>query len=129
MANGGLRRHSGGFKMEANVVSGRDWGIIDMAKTLILLLLAIGSAPSQQTAPKVQQKVQQSVDQLVTAVARRDKPALQELITRAKQGDVKAQFNLGWLYDAGSGVPKDLKQAVDWYRQAAAQGSAEAQNN
>ena len=47
----------------------------------------------------------------------------------AEQGDVDAQYNLGWMYDNGRGVPEDDKEAVKWYRLAADQGYADAQYN
>jgi TPR repeat protein len=46
----------------------------------------------------------------------------------AEQGDLEAQFNLGLLYANGIDVPKDLAQAAEWYRRAAEQGDARAQN-
>ena len=33
------------------------------------------------------------------------------------------------MYNEGIGVPQDYKEAVKWYRLAAEQGDAEAQNN
>lgn len=45
----------------------------------------------------------------------------------ANQGDAKAQFNLGLLYDHGRGVPQDSAEAAKWYRKAAYQRHAEAQ--
>ena len=33
------------------------------------------------------------------------------------------------MYDTGKGVLKDDKEAVKWYRKAAEQGDAKAQNN
>ncbi len=51
------------------------------------------------------------------------------LIEAAKQGDVNAQFDLGWKYSHGEGVTKDYQQAASWYRKAAEQGLAEAQFN
>ena len=39
------------------------------------------------------------------------------------------QFNLGTLYATGSGVTKDLLQAVKWLTLASESGSAEAQYN
>ena len=47
----------------------------------------------------------------------------------AAQGNAKAQFTLGYMYDNGEGVVQDHKEAVKWYRLAAAQGYAQAQNN
>ncbi len=54
--------------------------------------------------------------------------ALRELRPLAEQGHAKAQYNLGFMYDEGLGVPQDYAEAVGWYRKAAAQGYAEAQN-
>jgi hypothetical protein len=48
---------------------------------------------------------------------------------RAEQGDARAQFNLGLMYDTGEGVPQDDAEAVRWYRLAADQGDATAQYN
>ena len=50
----------------------------------------------------------------------------------AKQGDVLAQSLLGligWMYANGYGVPENDREAVKWYRLAAEQGNANAQNN
>ena len=45
----------------------------------------------------------------------------------AKQGFAAAQYNLGVMYDRGSGVPEDDAEAVRWYRRAAEQENAIAQ--
>ncbi len=45
----------------------------------------------------------------------------------AEQGNARAQYLLGMMYDKGQGVPKDDQQAVVWYRKAAEQGHAFAQ--
>lgn len=42
---------------------------------------------------------------------------------------VKAQFRLGVIYDAGAGVSQDRSKAAMWYEKAAEQGVAEAQFN
>ncbi len=47
----------------------------------------------------------------------------------AEQGFADAQASLGWLYQAGLGVERDLAQAHAWYLRAAEQGHAVAQNN
>ena len=46
----------------------------------------------------------------------------------AEQGEAKAQFSLGSMYDEGKGVPQDFDQAATWFRKAADQGYAAAQN-
>ena len=48
---------------------------------------------------------------------------------KAEQGDAKAQYNLGVIYDKGEGVIQDDKEAVKWTRKAAEQGHAKAQYN
>jgi len=47
----------------------------------------------------------------------------------AKQGNVKAQFNLGLMYHRGMGVPKDDRETAKWWRKAAKRGYATAQTN
>ena len=53
--------------------------------------------------------------------------ALKEWKLLAEQGYARAQYNLGWMYDRGFGVPQDFKDAVYWYLLAAEQGHARAQ--
>ena len=55
--------------------------------------------------------------------------ALKEWTPLAEQGDRVAQYNLGYLYDQGRGVPQDYKEANKWYRLAAEQGYASAHLN
>ena len=45
----------------------------------------------------------------------------------AELGDVGAQAILGYMYDAGEGVPQNDTEAVRWYRMAAERGFALAQ--
>ena len=44
----------------------------------------------------------------------------------AEQGDVGAQYRLGYLYEDGEGVKKNLNEAVKWYKKAADQGNEAA---
>lgn len=55
--------------------------------------------------------------------------AIREWRGAAEAGDPDAQFNMGQAYKLGRGVPADLDQAMDWYRKAAAQGHARAEDN
>ena len=45
----------------------------------------------------------------------------------AEQGDVTAQYDFGYFYEFGRGVPENHAEAVKWYRLAAEQGNAIAQ--
>ena len=47
----------------------------------------------------------------------------------ADQGDASAQYNLGFMYADGRGVPQNYAEALKWYRLAADQGHASAQFN
>ena len=55
--------------------------------------------------------------------------SLKNLRTNAEKGDAEAQFNLGYMYYNGRGVPQDYAEALKWYRKAADQGDANAQCN
>ena len=41
--------------------------------------------------------------------------ALREWRPLAEQGDAKAQFSFGLLYENGDGVPRDYTKARQWY--------------
>jgi uncharacterized protein len=47
----------------------------------------------------------------------------------ADEGDARAQFMMGTIYEQGLGVPQDLEAAARWYRLAADGGNASAQYN
>jgi TPR repeat protein len=47
----------------------------------------------------------------------------------AEQGNARAQFNIGMMYESGRGVPQNYAEMMKWYRKAAEQGHALAQFN
>jgi len=55
--------------------------------------------------------------------------AIRLLRPLAEQGDAKAQFALGRMYNDGQSVNQDYAEAVKWWRKAADQGNADAQFN
>ena len=55
--------------------------------------------------------------------------ALSLLRPLAAQGNAKAQYNLGVMYERGQGVPQDYKEAVRLYGLAATQEHESAQYN
>lgn len=64
------------------------------------------------------------------AIERQDyETAFRLLRPLAEQGDVFAQYNLGFMYSNGLGVSLDANQAASWYRLAAIQGDSDAQVN
>lgn len=44
-----------------------------------------------------------------------------------EQGHIQGMKNMGWMYDWGEGVNKDINKAFSWYHKAAEQGDAYAQ--
>ena len=60
---------------------------------------------------------------------KKDKEEFEETKALAEKGNVRAQYNLGAMYDNGEGVEQDFKEAVKWYRKAAEQGQVYAQSN
>ena len=55
--------------------------------------------------------------------------ALREYRALAKVGNPHAEYNIGVMYDLGTGVEQDRTEAVIWYRKAANQGHDKAQFN
>lgn len=51
-----------------------------------------------------------------------------EIQRKADNGNAFAQSQLGWCYEYGAGVEKDLETAYLWYRKAADQGDAYSMN-
>ncbi len=65
----------------------------------------------------------------VRRIAADDAEAVKWYRKAAEQGDAYAQYNLGFMYDNGEGVPRDYAEAARWYRKAANQGEADARFN
>jgi len=55
--------------------------------------------------------------------------ALHEFRSLAEQGDVRAQYRLGLMYDNGRGVTQDSEESVKWYRLSVEQGHTDSQYN
>ena len=55
--------------------------------------------------------------------------AVREWQPLAEQGNVEAQYNLGFMYYNGQGLTQNSAKAVKWYRLAAEQGHGDARLN
>src|ERR1019366_8653341 len=97
------------------------------SRTLVLGLLLV--LASRVGAQQPQTKPQQDVAELYQAAVAGNSQALQQLRTLATEGDAAAQYNLGLIYENGTGVPQDYAESVRWYRKSAEQGLANAQYN
>ena len=63
----------------------------------------------------------------IEQIEAKQKTLFENTKAKAEQGDVSAEYNLGAMYRSGKGVPKDIQEAVKWYRKAAEQGDPNAQ--
>ena len=72
-------------------------------------------------------QAQQSAGDLFRAAKKGDSAAFAELKALGNKGNASAQYNLGFMYEKGEGVPKDSVQAASWYRKSAEQGDAAGQ--
>jgi TPR repeat protein len=70
-----------------------------------------------------------AVFQLAAQQTKSDRRPVEEVKAKAKAGDAESQFELGRRFDKGEGLRRDLVEAVKWYRKAAEQNHAGAQNN
>src|ERR1044071_81792 len=50
-----------------------------------------------------------------------------DLTAQAETGNPSAQYALGWRFEDGEGVKRNLKQAFEWYRKAGEKGDLDAQ--
>src|SRR5206468_1661558 len=91
------------------------------AGAALLMLVMSGAAVADQAS---------DLSDGLSAYRRQDYvTALRFLQPLADQGVAAAQFNLGLMYANGRGVSKDDTAAAKWFRLAADQGHALAQNN
>ena len=51
----------------------------------------------------------------------------EKLKKEAEEGYTQSQYDLAACYDVGSGIKRDIPEAVKWYKKAAADGNAKAQ--
>lgn len=94
---------------------------MSLAFPKFVMKLATALAVSSCSAPA---KTAPDDNAVSSAYERQDVLTLTAL---ANQGNAEAQFKLGFMYNAGKGVPNDDDAAIIWYRKAADQGYAQAQ--
>jgi hypothetical protein len=88
-----------------------------------------GSRKPQPDEPPAGGTAQDKTSVLRAQAQAGDPNALQALMLAARQGDVKAQMEMGAFHHLGQGTVQDDAQAVRWFRMAADQGFVYAQYN
>ena len=96
--------------------------------------LAAGIACTPESQSSRTQVVVEEIDAATESLSASDLSAQQEfteVLARfqpaAEQGDAVAQFNLGFMYANGLGVPKDLVEAHKWRNLAPSRSTGDAQ--
>ena len=86
---------------------------------------------SGTTVPAVQTNVAVSPHGApeVAGVAAGPATPVERVTAQAAAGDAQAEYELGLRYSAGKDVPKDDRQAAEWFEKAAVRGLASAQYN
>ena len=87
-----------------------------------LLRSSEGAKATLQTALTAFKNVKATMASMETA-------AMQELMSKAEQGDPRARYDFGERYYFGNSVPQDYAEAARWFLRAAEQGHAQAQAN
>jgi uncharacterized protein len=94
-------------------------------KAIAVIVLALCFA-----APAVAEGPKDIWDDAFAAMKRNDYATAQRLfLALAEMGYPGAQFQLGFLYRRGEGVPQDYAEALKWFRLAANQGHVLSQSN
>ena len=92
---------------------------------VVLFALALGATSANSQTPAGER----TISNAPAAVQNTPKQTADVDRKAAEAGDAQAQFNLGFAYEYGEGVPQNSIEAVKWYRKSAEQGYARAQSN
>ena len=88
------------------------------------------TAASSSSASAQKPKKNAKLDEAIRAFESKSYEDAVDLFEEAAlDGDSRAQCNLGYCYEMGYGIDRDVKKAVKWYQRAAEQDNARAQYN
>ena len=94
-------------------------------KSLLFLVALVVLAEVRPGIAEVSdQEAERQLKAMMESASQED---LENIWTKARQGDASGQFVLAFMHEKGLWVPKDLAEAAKWYRLAAEQGLAQAQ--
>jgi len=92
--------------------------VIAVAFVLIIPIAIIACSEKTEENSKVE-----------TSVSPVSEDKIAQLQREAQEGDPDAQYNLGYMYENGLGIPKNEAKALELYQNAADQGHSGAQTN
>jgi TPR repeat protein len=89
---------------------------------VLMLVVALATAPGIVVANG------DSYEDGAAALRAKDYPRARLIWSAlALQGDPRAQYSLGRMYEKAQGVDRDFEEALRWYRKSADQGHADSQ--
>ena len=101
-----------------------------IAVTLLVFLSFVASAENTPGVPaQSRPDPGPGTDPEVSLANRSGLSAYDSWIESARKGNATAQYNLGLIFEQGTGVRKNLKTAVTWYQKAAKQGHVASEYN
>jgi TPR repeat protein len=80
-----------------------------MKKLLLATLVALLMAGCEEDS---EERAESPADTIISEAM---KKLFEDYTEPAEKGDVNAQFNLGWHYQEGEGVPRDYVAAYTWW--------------
>jgi Sel1 repeat len=115
--------------VDSRLRRGEPWFGPPAALIILLVLLAFHPACAHPVSHDAKEESDSSDAGQFAYAAGRFIDALRIWRPRAEQGDARAAFGLGLLYDLGEGVGQDAAAAYSWYRRAAEAGYVLAEFN
>ena len=95
---------------------------------LIVMLFALSGCKKSSTNSEINVQESNSDERWASTMNGLKSSDIQKLKAMANEGNVKVQYNLGYMYDHGEGpVAEDKNEAAKWYRMAVDQDVAFAQ--
>lgn len=94
----------------------------DNTQKMQFILLKLEQLVSKVTSQEFISAVQKILE-LYKEYPNSDSP-LEELVSKAAQGYAEAQYQLGYRYEYGKGVPRNILKALELYTKASDQGHA-----
>ena len=113
---------------ERTVLTNRNTCSANLPVLLIAFAVLAGVQPGLAEGQITEKEFREFFDEFFDRFIRVfDDLIIEQLRKDAGEGDVEAQFHLGYMYAEGELVPKDNQEAAKWYRKAAEQGDSKAQ--
>ena len=99
----------------------------ELAQVTAAALVPEGPGPIRQAADQGDAEAQYQMGRMIAYGYGGGEAAARWFRLAAEQGHLAGLYWLGLMYEEGTGVPQDTREAMRWFRLAAEQGYSEAQ--